>query len=70
MISYANSSNAWTVPPTAEAFAEAAREAVFDRALRERRVTRALATAERFRWENATASVLDLYEDLLRSRGG
>lgn len=70
VISYANSSNAWTVPPTAETFAQAVREAVFDHALRERRVANALVTAESFRWEKVAGSFLDLYEDLLRCQAG
>jgi alpha-1,6-mannosyltransferase len=68
VLSYANSSNAWIVPPTPEAFAQAIREAMFDDLLRHRRVENALLTAQLFRWENVANSFLDLYEDLIRSK--
>jgi alpha-1,6-mannosyltransferase len=70
VLSYANSSNAWTVAPTATTFADAACEIVFDHAARERRIANALATAERFRWEAVANSYLDLYQDLCRRRTG
>ena len=70
VLSYANPENAWIVPPTGEAFAQAVREVVFDDALRRRRVANALTTAESFRWEKVADSFLDLYEDLLRLRAG
>lgn len=70
VLSYADSSNAWVVPPSANAFAQAVQDVVFDRTLRERRVSKALATAESFRWETVANSFLDLYEDLLRFHAG
>jgi hypothetical protein len=70
VISYANSTNAWVVPPVAEAFAEAARDAVFNDSLRTHRIASALKTAENYRWENVANSFLDLYEDLRQSRQG
>ena len=66
VLSYANSSNAWIVRPTAEAFAQAIREAIFDDHLRQSRIANALRTAEQFRWESVANSFLDLYEDMLR----
>ncbi len=68
VLSYANSSNAWVVPPTPKAFAQAIREAVFDDDLRQGRIANALLTAEQFRWENVADSFLDLYEDIVRPK--
>jgi alpha-1,6-mannosyltransferase len=70
VLSYANSSNAWIVPPTPEAFAQAIREATFDDILRHRRIENALRTAQQFRWENVANSFLDLYEDMFLSKSG
>jgi len=70
ILSYADLSNAWIVPPAGEAFAEAVREAIANHNLRERRVANALLTAEKFLWENVANSFLDLYEDLLRPQRG
>jgi alpha-1,6-mannosyltransferase len=68
--SYANSSNAWIVPPTSEAFARAIREAMCNDSLRHRRIANALRTAEEFSWENVSNSFLDLYQGLLRWKSG
>jgi len=68
VLSYADSSNAWIVRPTPEAFAQAAREVMFDDRLREHRISNALRTAEQFRWEKVANSFLDLYEDMLRQK--
>lgn len=70
VLSYANSSNAWIVPPTPEAFAQAIREAILDDNLRQCRIANALLAAEQFRWENVANSFLDLYEDMLRRKSG
>jgi alpha-1,6-mannosyltransferase len=70
VLSYANSSNAWIVHPTREAFAQAVREAIFDDHLRQCRIANALRTAEQFRWENVANTFLDLYEDMLRLKSG
>jgi alpha-1,6-mannosyltransferase len=69
VLSYANASNAWIVPPTGEDFAQAVREVLLDDALRQLRVASALITAETFRWENVANAFLDLYEDLVQSHG-
>ena len=64
---YANSTNAWLVPPEADEFAKAIRDACRVSAERDLRVTRALATASQFRWENVADSFLDLYQDLAQA---
>ena len=68
--SYADSTNAWTVPPESDAFANAAREAMSLDGLRQSRLARALETASQFRWEKIAGSFLDLYEDLWRAHQG
>jgi len=70
VLSYANSSNAWIVRPTPQAFAHAIREAMFDHHLRQCRIANALVTAEQFRWENIANEFLDLYEDMRRLKSG
>jgi len=67
VLSYANSSNAWIVRPTPQAFAQAIREAMLDHDLRQGRIANALQTAEQFRWESVANSFLDLYEDMVRA---
>ena len=67
---YANNSNAWIVPPTGRAFAQAVHDVMSDCTSRERRISNAVATAEAFRWEKVADSFLDLYEDLLSSQAG
>jgi len=66
VLEFANSGNAWTCEPTVPAFAAATEEAIRDEVLRERRVTEALLTAERYRWENVAGEFLDLYEEFCR----
>jgi alpha-1,6-mannosyltransferase len=68
--SYADSTNAWTVPPEAEAFANAAREAMSADGLRQNRIVRAIETASRFSWDKIAGSFLDLYEDLWHAHQG
>lgn len=70
VLSYANSSNAWIVPPTPAAFAQAIQEAILDDHLRQCRITNALRTAEQFRWENVANAFLDLYADIVRLKSG
>ncbi len=64
---YANSTNAWIVPPRPNAFADAVHEAVSSNLARDGRIARALLTSAKFRWENTAGSFLDLYEDLWRA---
>jgi alpha-1,6-mannosyltransferase len=68
VLSYANSSNAWIVPPVPEAFSQAIREAMSDDHVRQCRIVNALRTAEQFRWENVANAFLDLYEDMVRPK--
>jgi alpha-1,6-mannosyltransferase len=70
VLSYANSSNAWIVPPTPQGFARAIRELISDDVRRRQRIENALLTAQLFRWENVANSFLDLYEDLVQSNSG
>ena len=67
---YADSRNAWIVPPQADAFADAAWEAVSNSPVREIRIAKAIATAAQFSWENVAGAFLDLYEDLVRAAQG
>jgi len=69
VLSYTNSSNAWIVPPNPESFAKAIREVMCDHQLRRCRISKALQTAEQFRWESVANAFLDLYEDILESSG-
>jgi alpha-1,6-mannosyltransferase len=65
---YADSTNAWIIPPRPDAFADAICEMVSDGPAREFRIAKALTTAAQFRWENVAGSFLDLYGDF--GRGG
>jgi alpha-1,6-mannosyltransferase len=68
--SYANSENAWLVPPDSASFASAVEEIFADDALRSYRVQNALQTAKRFGWETAAAAFLGLYAQLCGAAGG
>ena len=68
--SYADPSNAWTVPAEAASFSQAAQEAVFNHDLREQKIARALETAFDFRWDRVAGAFLDLYADLWRAHQG
>jgi Glycosyl transferases group 1 len=70
VLSYANSSNAWIVPPIPEAFAQAIRRSDIRRYFAGCRIENALLTAQQFRWENVANSFLDLYEDMFLSKSG
>lgn len=65
VLEYANDTNAWVVPPTASGFADAVRVArLGDR----RRVSAALQTAHRFRWNAVTARYFLLYDEIRLER--
>jgi alpha-1,6-mannosyltransferase len=68
--SYANSGNAWTVPPTVEHFAAAVDEILNKRTLVLEKTAKALAIVESFRWDKVSASFLDLYQELHRTFHG
>jgi alpha-1,6-mannosyltransferase len=68
--SYANSSNAWTVPPTVDNFSAAITEILNNQTLALDKTNRALVSVEAFRWDKVAASFLDLYEDLHRGFQG
>ena len=67
---YADSTNAWVVPPSANSFARAVMEAATNAALRDQKAGRALETAFNLRWDRVADSFLDLYEDLGRLARG
>ncbi len=62
--SYANLENAWTVNGDVISFAEAIQEITTNRQLLIEKTRKALAIAERYRWEIVAASFLDFYESL------
>lgn len=62
VLSYANAANCWLAEPTAAGFATAIREAFEDDPARQRRVERALETANEFSWSNVTARFFELYD--------
>ena len=62
--SYANLSNAWTVPADVHSFAAAIAEIRADEGRTALKIQHALATAQSYRWENVAASFLDLYRQL------
>ena len=64
VLEYASSENAWLAAPTATAFADAIRAA---RGGDDARIARAAATADRFRWREATRRYFDAYDDIHRS---
>jgi alpha-1,6-mannosyltransferase len=68
--SYADSTNAWIVPPNALSFANAVREVIANPAAREVKVARALKSAFEFRWQRVADSFLDLYADLWHAAQG
>jgi alpha-1,6-mannosyltransferase len=70
VLAYANDENAWTVPPTVNAFAGAVANAARDERAREEKTCRALRTAERYRWENVAGEFLDLYVEFCRTWQG
>jgi alpha-1,6-mannosyltransferase len=65
VISYANENNAWLVNPDAESFSSAAMSVASNAGLRERRIRAARETAEQYRWEEVTARLLNLYEEVV-----
>lgn len=62
--SYANLDNAWTVDSNVMTFAQAVREAATNRQLAAEKTGKAMATAQRYRWETVASSFFDLYETL------
>jgi alpha-1,6-mannosyltransferase len=70
VLSYANSANAWLADPTPEAFAAAIQQAATASIEKQEKLRAALATAESFRWENVTDSLLDLYKNLCSAAKG
>ncbi len=64
--SYANLENAWTVDGDVTSFAGAIQEIITNRQLVIEKSMRALATAERYRWEVVASSFFDLYHMLGR----
>jgi hypothetical protein len=61
---YADSSNAWLVEASPDAFARAVQSIRNDPSARHARQCAARATAERFDWGKVTASYFDLYDEL------
>ncbi len=70
VLSYANPTNAWLTEPTPDAFATAIQHAATASAEKQERLRLATATAESFRWENVTDSLLHLYRDLCAAAKG
>lgn len=66
---YASTKSAWLATPEAKEFASAIEDAIGGSGDRGPRITEALKMAAPYRWENVTASFLDLYEDLIAERG-
>ena len=64
VLSYATSENAWLAPPQSGTFAAAIALATTGTAEQRSKIQAALVTAASFRWENVTASLLQLYADL------
>ncbi len=64
--SYANIENAWTVDGDVTSFAEAIQEITTNRQLVIEKTRKALATAERYRWEVVASSFFDLYDSFGR----
>jgi alpha-1,6-mannosyltransferase len=62
--SYANSSNAWVVPASGEAFSAAIREILHEPEQRDKRVRAARVTAEELDWSAACGRFHALYRDL------
>jgi len=61
VLSYANQGNAWLADPTPDAFSAAIASAALPGTARQEKLQAALVTADSFRWENVTDSLLRLY---------
>jgi alpha-1,6-mannosyltransferase len=64
VLSYANRGNAWLADPMPDAFSAAIASAATPGTARQEKLQAALVTADSFRWENVTDSLLRLYRDL------
>lgn len=62
--SYANLGNAWTVDADVASFAEAIAEIAANPQLVIEKTTKAMASAQQYRWEAVASSFFDLYETL------
>jgi len=67
VISYANDSNAWLAPPLPDTLAAAIENVERYPGLRDERIARARATAERFRWSNAASAFFRIYDEVARA---
>jgi len=70
VLSYATTENAWLADANPDAFTAAIGGATSDTAERQKKIQAALATADSFRWENVTDSLLRLYGDLYAASKG
>ena len=68
VLSYANSDNAWLCDPTADEFAKAVQSIFADASARERKVSAARSTAQKFDWTVIAARYFQLI-DTLHERG-
>jgi alpha-1,6-mannosyltransferase len=69
VLSYADESNSWPVPPDAKSF----QQAILEAAHSDERVRRTLAarrTAEKFDWPIVAAKMFDIYDRLIETRFG
>src|SRR5258708_22643219 len=64
VLSYATPENAWLAAPDSDAFTAAIERATTNTEERQKKIQAALTTAEAFRWQNVTDSLLLLYADL------
>ncbi|HTK39205.1 MAG TPA: glycosyltransferase [Pyrinomonadaceae bacterium] len=64
VLSYANAENAWLAEPSVEKFASAIRDVFKDDALRVAKVNAALATAQKFTWQESTDALFAAYDKM------
>ena len=64
VLSYADEANAWLAEATGEAFAAAVRSVFADDSIREWKLDRARAGAQRYCWDSVAAQFFELYDEL------
>ena len=64
VLSYANAENAWLVEPAAEKFADAIRKLFNDDEVRTAKINAALATAQKFTWQESTDELFAMYDKM------